>query len=198
MNESEIGTGPESVPEDTGDSKPAEKPETLEQLEKALQECRQEMESRDDQILRLRAALDNERKLAAREQEKARKYAITPLLEALIPIKDSLEMGLENTSETADVQAVREGMKLTLDALEAALNRFGVFTLNPVGETFNPEHHEAISTVVHQELPNNAVALVHQHGYLLNDRLIRPARVTVVVNASDDHGSGGNDSSGNE
>ena len=111
--------------------------------------------------------------------EKTRKYAVGRLLEALLPVKDSLEMGLEATGADTPIDVVRHGMELTLEKLDAVLADFGVETIDPKGQPFDPERHEAMSMAPIAELPPNSVAQVHQKGYLLNGRLIRPARVTV-------------------
>ena len=82
-----------------------------------------------------------------------------------------------------DVETARQGMALTLEKLQAVLEKFGVEVINPLGEPFDPERHEAMSMALFAELPPNSVAVVHQKGYLLNGRLIRPARVIVSMTA---------------
>lgn len=145
----------------------------------ALAACREESEERLQALLRARADLDNQAKRAARELEKAHKYAVSGLVEALLPVQDSLELGLAAARPGAEVDTLREGMGLTLDKLQAVLEKFGVEAIDPKGEPFDPEWHEAMSMTPVAALPANSVAEVQQKGYLLNGRLIRPARVTV-------------------
>jgi molecular chaperone GrpE len=145
----------------------------------ALAACREESEERLQALLRARADLDNQVKRAARELEKAHKYAVSGLVEALLPVQDSLELGLVATRPGADVETLRQGMVLTLEKLQGVLAKFGVEVVDPMGERFDPERHEAMSMAPATGLPPNSVAEVHQKGYLLNGRLIRPAKVVV-------------------
>ncbi|EKF9437433.1 nucleotide exchange factor GrpE [Vibrio cholerae] len=133
----------------------------------------------EDKLLRLRADMDNLAKRSAREVEKARKYAVSQLLESLLPVKDSLELGLESGREDTPVERILEGVTLTLEQLDTVLKTFGVRTIDPLGQAFNPEHHEAMRVVSCSDVPPNTVCEVHQKGYLLHDRVIRPARVGV-------------------
>ena len=144
-----------------------------------LAACREESEERLQALLRARADLDNQAKRAARELEKTHKYAVSGLVEALLPVRDSLELGLAAARPGADVETLRQGMALTLEKLQGVLLKFGVEVIDPVGEPFDPEQHEAMSMAPATGLPPNSVAEVHQKGYLLNGRLIRPARVVV-------------------
>ena len=146
----------------------------------ALAACRQESEERLQALLQARAELDNQAKRAARELEKTRKYAVGELVEALLPVQDSLELGLAAARPGVDVETLRQGVALTLETLRGVLAKFGVEVVDPKGEPFDPERHEAMSVVPATGLPANTVAEVHQKGYLLNGRLIRPARVVVT------------------
>jgi len=151
----------------------------LEDCRQALADCQQESAQRQEALLRARAELDNQSKRAARELEKAHKYAIAQLIVALLPVKDSLEHGLEAAQTAPSIEALQKGMAITLDELESVLNKFGVQAMDPYGERFDPERHEAMSMVTDAGLPPDSVAQVHQKGYLLHDRVLRPARVTV-------------------
>lgn len=167
------------VPDERVPDGPANQREDDEDCGQALAACREESEERLQALLRARADLDNQAKRAARELEKAHKYAVSGLVEALLPVQDSLELGLAAARPGADVDTLREGMGLTLDKLQAVLEKFGVEAIDPKGEPFDPERHEAMSMTPVAALPANSVAEVHQKGYLLNGRLVRPARVTV-------------------
>ncbi|WP_031432095.1 nucleotide exchange factor GrpE [Methylomarinum vadi] len=152
----------------------------LEECRQALADCQQESARRQEALLRARAELDIQHKRAARELEKAHKYAVARLLEALLPVKDSLELGLDAAQTAPSIDALQRGMALTLKELESVLNEFGVEVIDSHGEPFDPERHEAISVAPVAELPPNSVAQVHQKGYLLHGRVHRPARVTVA------------------
>ncbi len=153
----------------------------LDECRQALKVCRQESEQRLQSMLRARADLENLRKRTDREMADARKFAVTNLLEALLPVMDSLEMGLSAPGSEADAEGLRRGIELTLGKLAAVLADFGVEIIDPQGQPFDPERHEAVMTLKSSELPVNVVAQVHQKGYLLNGRLIRPARVVVTT-----------------
>ena len=102
-------------------------------------------------------------------------------MQELLPVKDSMEMGLAAAvEEGADVAKLREGTELTLKMLIAATEKFGVSEVDPAGEVFDPDRHQAISTVDGGGQPSGTVVTVVQKGYLLNDRLVRPAMVIVA------------------
>lgn len=135
-----------------------------------------------EQQLRAEAELQNVRRRSAREIESARKFALEPFVKALLPTVDSLEKAIEasgdaplNESEAAVIEGVRNTLRLFLDAL----GKEGVTTLDPHGEPFDPRFHEAVSMVENAEVEPNSVVAVLQKGYLLNDRLVRPAMVMV-------------------
>jgi molecular chaperone GrpE len=130
-----------------------------------------------DEQLRERAELDNQRKRLVREVEQARRFANERLLGDLLPVLDSLEAGLQAAS--ADVK-VREGLELTLRQLQRVAEANGLNTVDPVGQRFNAEHHQAMSAVDSPEHPPGTVIQVYQKGYTLNDRLLRPALVVVA------------------
>lgn len=153
---------------------------SLDECRQALKACRQESEQRLQSMLRARADLDNLRKRTERELADTRKFAVADLLEALLPVMDSLEMGLSAAGSEADADGLRKGIELTLGKLAAVLADFGVEIIDPQGQPFDPERHEAVITLS-SNLPANIVAQVHQKGCLLNGRLIRPARVAVTT-----------------
>ncbi len=130
-----------------------------------------------EDALRDRADIDNQRKRLARDIEMARKFANERFLAALLPVIDSLEAGL--TAAANDPGALREGVELTLRQLLKVTAENGLAEVNPVGQPFNPEHHQAMSTVDSAEHAPGHVVQVYQKGWLLNDRLLRPALVVV-------------------
>jgi len=148
------------------------------QLAEQVQLLSAELEQLRAQVLLERADLENQRKRLAREVESARRFANERLLSALVPVFDALEAGLANASET---DPLRSGVELTLRELTKATESNGLATLAPApGDVFNPEHHQAMSIVEVPGVPPGAVAQVFQKGYLLNDRLLRPAMVVVA------------------
>jgi molecular chaperone GrpE len=133
-----------------------------------------------DQIVRLNAEIENNRKRAQKDIENAHKYAMKGFVESLLPVSDSMELGLNATStETANLDSIREGMNMTLNMFAQMLEKNGIKQLDPVGDRFNPEHHQAMTMQEDADAEPNTVLAVMQKGYLLNDRLIRPAMVVV-------------------
>jgi molecular chaperone GrpE len=154
--------------------------EELEQLRKDLIDAQELAGQNQEEVLRARAEIENLRRRAERDVEKAHKYSIEKFAKALIPVVDSLEMGLAAASESgADIGKLKEGADLTLKMFKDATEKFGLETLDPMGEEFNPDFHQAMSIQETAEKKPNTVLAVMQKGYLLQDRLIRPAMVVV-------------------
>jgi molecular chaperone GrpE len=138
-----------------------------------------------DQLLRSRAELENVRKRAARDAENARKFALEGIAAELLPVRDSLELGLDAAnSDAADLQSVRDGMQLIQQMLAKLMEQYGIRAVEPVGEVFNPELHQAMSMQETADQAPNTVLAVMQKGYTLNERLLRPAMVVVAKAAS--------------
>src|SRR5688572_10337187 len=146
-------------------------------LQAELDAARAELAQLRNDALREHAELDNQRKRLARDIETARKFANERLLSALLPVIDSLEAGLAVQGDTA--AHLREGMELTLRQLLKVAADNGLAMVDPVGQPFNPEHHQAMSVVDSDAHAPGHVVQVYQKGWLLNDRLLRPALVTV-------------------
>ncbi|MDH4260196.1 MAG: nucleotide exchange factor GrpE [Gammaproteobacteria bacterium] len=128
--------------------------------------------------LRAVAELDNFRKRMSRELEAARQFGVERFATAVLPVADSLGLGLD-AAATADPAALAEGHRATLRQLQQAFASAGIAELDPTGQPFDPQLHEAMTTRPSAEQPPNTVLLVVQKGYLLNGRLLRPARVIV-------------------
>lgn len=131
-----------------------------------------------DLLLRERAEIENQRKRLQRDLEQARRFANERLLGDLLPVCDGLERGL--AVETTDIKALREGMDLTLKSLLKVAENNGLKQIDPLGQAFNPELHQAVSMVEAPQAAPNTVVSVMQKGYVLNDRLLRPALVMVA------------------
>jgi molecular chaperone GrpE len=146
-----------------------------------LRASRAEAETAREDSLRALAELENVRKRARRDVEHAHKFALERFAAELLGVKDSLEMGLEAAAGGGgDVDRLREGKEATLKQLSAVLERFGIGEIDPAGEAFNPELHEAMSMQESAEAEPDSVLAVIQKGYTLHGRLLRPARVIVA------------------
>ncbi len=134
-----------------------------------------------DQMMRLRAEIENNRKRAERDIENAHKYALKNLIENLLPVMDSMEIGqTAAAADNATLESIREGSALTMNMLVQVLEKNGLEQIDPMGEKFDPERHQAISMVEAENAKSNTVVEVMQKGFLLNDRLVRPAMVVVA------------------
>ncbi len=149
-------------------------------LELRLEELQQKADENWDRYLRAAAEVENVRKRAARDVENARKFALESFGRELLAVKDSLEMGLA-AAEAADAASLREGSEATLKLLTTTLERFGIVEVDPEGEPFDPELHEAMTMQPSAEVEPGSVLTVIQKGYTLNGRLLRPARVIVAA-----------------
>jgi len=133
-----------------------------------------------DRYLRAAAENENVRKRAARDVENARRFALENFSRDLLAVKDSLEMGIQAASN-ADVETLLAGKEATLKLLATTLERFGIEELDPEGEVFDPEFHEAMTVQPSDDMEPGSVLSVIQKGYSLNGRLLRPAMVVVVA-----------------
>lgn len=149
-------------------------------LQQELQDVQNKVADYWDRIVRQQAEMDNLRKRAERDVENARKYALERFAGDLLPVKDSLELGLAAADAQSGAEKIREGLELTLKMLADTLARHGVKEVNPLGERFNPEWHQAMTMQPSAEVEPNTVLTVVQKGYVLNDRLLRPAMVIVA------------------
>ena len=163
----------------------AEAPEEVADIEDELDtdaqlaELQAKADENWDRYLRAAAEVENIRKRASRDVEHARKYALENFGRELLAVKDSLEMGLSH-AESADAESLLAGSEATLKLLAGTLEQFGVTELDPEGEPFDPEHHEAMTMQPSADAEPGSVLTVIQKGYALNGRLLRPARVIVA------------------
>jgi len=152
-----------------------------EQLDQQLEEAQQKVAEYHDKMLRMQAEMENLRKRTERDVSNAHKYAVEKFANELLQVKDSLELGL--SAEDIDVDKLREGSELTLKMFSSAFEKFAIEELNPVGEVFDPNLHEAMTMQESTEHAPNTVLTVMQKGYTLHGRLIRPAMVIVSKSA---------------
>ena len=173
----------EQAVEESGGAETQEAP-SHEELTLLLEDARAKADSHWDQLLRSNAELENARRRAKQDVENAHKYALEKFAQELLPVKDSLEMGLAAAnSDDEAVKVLREGTELTLRMLSSALEKFGIKEIEAQGAAFNPELHQAMAMQESAEHPANTVMVVMQKGYQLNDRLLRPAMVVVSKGA---------------
>ncbi len=151
-----------------------------EQLLLTLQDTRIQADEHWNQLLRTRAEMENLRRRAERDLENAHKYGLERFINEILPVKDSLEMGLVVASdESTDIAKIREGMDLTLKMMQTLLQKMAVREINPLGEKFNPDRHQAMAAQPNADVEPNTILAVYQKGYSLNDRVVRPAMVVV-------------------
>ena len=187
--EQQNDTNAEAAQAETGhiDSSGADSEQTHVQGELAglLEDARAKADEHWNELLRSRAELENLHRRMQRDVENAHKYGLEKFIQALLPVLDSMEMGLAAADgEGEQFQQLREGMSLTFKMFSDELEKVGVTYIQPKGEPFNPEYHQAMTMVPNPDVEPNTVIDVMQKGYLLNDRLVRPAMV-VVSKAAD-------------
>jgi molecular chaperone GrpE len=151
----------------------------MERLQQALAESEERARNHWDQYLRAVADVENVRKRAQRDVEAAHRYGIDKLAAELLPVRDSLELAVEN-ADRADAQSLAAGQLATLKLLAKVFERLNISEINPLGEPFDPARHEAMLAQPSNSAEPNSVLQVVQRGYELNGRLLRPARVIVA------------------
>ena len=172
MTQESPGQNPENT---AADAKTA--PETMPSTEELLRKAELDAQEHHDAWLRAKAETENIRKRAVSDVANAHKYAVENFAAELLAVKDSLEAAL--AVETATVETLKSGAELTLKQLSSAFEKYKVIEINPVGEKFDPHRQQAISMVPADAAPNTVVSVL-QKGYVLHDRVIRPAMVVVA------------------
>jgi len=137
-----------------------------------------------DALLRAKAEVENIKKRSSKEVENAYKYSIESILQEIIPIYDSLSLSCSLSSEKTTKEQLEEGNKLLLNMFKQILEKNNIKEINPEGENFDPELHQAISTIEDNKKKNDDIAEVIQKGYILNGRVIKPALVIVIKNSN--------------
>lgn len=165
-----------SAPEASSGAAESAQPEVPLTPEQKIQALEAQVQEFQDQFLRAKAEVENARRRSLEEVTKAHKFAIEGFAENLLPVLDSLNAAL--TDSGSDPAKMKEGIELTLKQLMSALEKGRVLEINPVGEKFDPHRHQAIAMVPHEQEANTVVTVL-QKGYLIADRVLRPALVTV-------------------
>lgn len=167
----------EEATADGADPKAADAPPAEVSLQDELEEARSKADECHDKVLRMQAEMENLRKRAKRDVSNTHKYAIEKFASELLAVKDSLELGLD--AGEVEAAKLREGTALTLKVLVSALQKFAIEEVDPLGEAFDPNLHQAMTTQESHEHAPNTVIRVMQKGYTLHERLLRPAMVIV-------------------
>jgi len=155
----------------------------VDETTEALLQAQEEAASLKEQMLRMQAEMQNIRRRADLDVEKAHKFGLEKFANEMLNVVDNLERGLAAAPEEEATQAIRDGMNMTLDGMISALAKFKVEIVNPVNEAFNPELHQAMTMIESPAAPANTVIDVMQKGYTLHGRLLRPAMVVVSKGA---------------
>jgi len=154
---------------------------TIESLSEQIETLKTQVADSLDKAVRAQAELDNVRKRTTRDVENAHKYALDKFINELLPVLDSMELGIIASVEGEDVNSLREGLELTLKMFCSSLEKSGVHPVNPQkGDKFNPDQHEAVTVQEVDDAESGVVVTTLQKGYELNGRLIRPAMVIVA------------------
>jgi len=151
----------------------------IETLKQKLETQTQAAANNWNKVLRVQAEMENLRKRTLKDVENAHKYALKEFINELLPALDSLELGLSVSGSADNIKEMREGMDLTLKKFIGIMEKFGIKVIDPSGEKFNPDQHEAVSTQPGDGQAVDMVVTVVRKGYQLNDRLVRPAQVIV-------------------
>ena len=171
----------EIVNEEQPHTELAEHEYTIEELKKELEEAKQKNHETWDKAVRVQAEMENLKRRTQKDLEDAHKFALTSFGKELLPVFDSVVLGLQAaTGESEDVKKFREGSELTIKQFEALFAKFNIIAVDPLGQPFNAEQHQAMLMQAVEDAEPNTVINVFQKGYTLNGRLLRPAMVAVA------------------
>ena len=170
------------APEEEGFLVDDKKEITDEDLENITEEplpLDKQIEDLEEKVLRAQAEVQNVRRIAAQEVTRARLYGAESLAREFLSVGDNLQRALDSSEEATDLNSMKEGLELTFKSFESALKSAGITSIDPAGENFDPEKHEALSLVQDESREENTVIEVVQKGFMILDRVLRPAKVIV-------------------
>ena len=171
----------EIVNEEQPHTEVAEHEYTIEELKKELEEAKQKNHETWDKAVRIQAEMENLKRRTQKDLEDAHKFTLTNFGKALLPVFDSVVLGLQAaTGESEEVKKFREGSELTIKQFEALFEKFNILAIDPIGQPFSAEFHQAVLVQAAEDAEPNTVINVFQKGYTLNGRLLRPAMVVVA------------------
>ncbi len=177
--ETEIGS--EIVNEEQPHTEVAEHEYTIEELKKELEEAKLKNHETWDKAVRIQAEMENLKRRTQKDLEDAHKFTLTNFGKALLPVFDSVVLGLQAaTGDSEEVKKFREGSELTIKQFEALFEKFNILAIDPIGQPFSAEFHQAVLVQAAEDAEPNTVINVFQKGYTLNGRLLRPAMVVVA------------------
>ena len=154
---------------------------SIEALQQQLEEAQQQAAANLDKAIRTMAEMDNLKKRVQKDLDDERKYGLTKFAKELLSVLDSLELGIQAaTGDSPEIIKLREGSELTIKQFESVFNKFNIETVDPTGQPFNPELHQAMVMQPSSTVAPNHVITVFQKGYVMNGRLLRPAMVVVA------------------
>ncbi len=155
--------------------------EQLQELKTQLLDAQKSAKENWNQLLRVKAEAENVKRRSTKDIENAHKYAIENFAKELLTIIDSMTIGLDSAKkDNANLTAVVEGMEIIIKSFNNTLNKFGIKKIDPKNETFNPQYHEAITMIESKNVDSQMIIEVMQAGFMINDRLLRPARVVIA------------------
>ena len=138
-----------------------------------------QIEDLEEKVLRAQAEVQNVRRIAAQEVTRARLYGAESLAREFLSVGDNLQRALDSSEDATDLDSMKEGLELTFKSFESALKSAGITSIDPTGENFDPEKHEALSLIQDESKEENTVIEVVQKGFMILDRVLRPAKVIV-------------------
>mgnify|MGYP005653444703 FL=1 len=153
--------------------------EDLEDITEEPLSLDKQIEDLQEKVLRAQAEVQNVRRIASQEVTRARLYGAESLAREFLSVGDNLQRALDSSVEGADLSAIKEGLELTFKSFESALSSAGITSIDPVDENFDPEKHEALSLIQDESKEENTVIEVVQKGFMILDRVLRPAKVIV-------------------
>jgi molecular chaperone GrpE len=177
----------DSDQEETDETREATSGAETEELKRALEEAQGEVKAIKDRMLRIAADADNQRKRLQREKEETIKFGRESLLTDLLPPLDNLERTLDHVPDDSDdpvLKSFREGLQMVLRQFNEVLGKYNVVSFSSMGELFDPNLHEAINRIETDEHPPNTIVSEMQRGYMIHDRLLRPALVSVAYQSN--------------
>jgi len=179
--QSQIDAENETVNEEDTHTELGEHEYTIDELKQELAEAKQKAHDNWDKAVRMQAEMENLKKRTQKDLEDAHKFALTGFAKELLSVLDSLVLGLQAaTGDSEDVQKFRVGSEMTIKQFESAFAKFNIVAIDPIGQPFNPEQHQAMIMQEVEGAEPNTVVNVFQKGYMLNGRLLRPAMVVVA------------------
>ena len=170
------------APEEEGflvDDKKEITDEDLENITEEPLSLDKQIEDLQEKVLRAQAEVQNVRRIAAQEVTRARLYGAESLAREFLSVGDNLQRALDSSEDATDLDSMKEGLELTLKSFESALKSAGITSIDPAGENFDPEKHEALSLIQDESKEENTVIEVVQKGFMILDRVLRPAKVIV-------------------